>query len=87
MTVGELNRRMDASEFGEWLDREEDDPLPDPWWMAGMICATVANFSGNSRKKLQPWDFFPWLRPEPRVQSAAEGMARLRSIAGRMGGG
>ena len=54
MTVAELGNRMSYSELMEWIAFYNLEPFGDEWRMAGMQCATIANYApfrkGRGRK-------------------------------------
>lgn len=65
-TLGELGKRMTTPEFNLWFQQW----LSRPWGsrrgdlQAGIVAATVANFSGKHLKKdktLAPVDFMPYI--------------------------
>jgi hypothetical protein len=78
MTVRELEHRMDAREFMEWVALQRVDALPDPWLQTGVIAATVANSNRVKGPPRKPTEFIP-RRPKPR-QSVAEMMRAMASI-------
>lgn len=63
---------MSASEFEEWLIREETHPLPDFWLAVGMIIAEIRNGLRAKGKPVGAMDIFPFLRPPKREQTAEE---------------
>lgn len=75
MTVRELGERMDSAELSEWMAYQRIEPLPDPFWIGGVIASTMANI--HTEKKFKPEDFMPKRTAPP--QSAAEGIARARA--------
>jgi hypothetical protein len=81
MTVDELGRRMSADELMEWLAFDRIEPYPDPYWVGGEISLTVARCLSTRGSGLKREDFMPRRRAAPgRVQSPAEGMARMDAV-------
>ncbi len=78
--VSELERMPDR-EFREWIAYFGLEPMPDPAWDAGQICATIAN---SQRAKGQPpfraQDFMRL--PDRGAQSESEMRANLERITG-----
>jgi hypothetical protein len=81
MTVRELLDRMDSAELSEWMAYNLIEPLPDPWYQNGQLCALMANL-WSSKGRLKPDDFIPRARGDRRRQSPAEQLAIFRAIAG-----
>ena len=42
-TVGELLGRIDSRELSEWIAFERVEPYPDPFYLTGLVCATLVN--------------------------------------------
>lgn len=66
MTVAELQGRMSAREFAEWIAYHSwHDPIgSEPaYWRTGVIASVFANaFRKKGRRRLMPADFMPKLR-------------------------
>ncbi len=83
MTVRELLARMDSRELSEWLAYDRIEPLHDPYWVGGMICATMANLWAS--KRYGPADFMPAARAgAAEMQSPEEGIARMNALVAAM---
>ena len=81
MTVGEIERRMSAAEFREWIAFDNVDPLPDPYWSSAMLAMVIARVFGGS-KTAEIADFLPARkRAKPQRQSNAM-MKSLMSVFG-----
>lgn len=77
---------MDSRELSEWMAFDRVEPLPDSYWQAGLICATVGNAMG-SRRALSPADFLPAPRhAPPPVQAPEVGLARFKAFVGAASG-
>lgn len=76
-TVEELQRAMSSAEFMDWCAFYEIEP----WgydaanWRMGVVAATVANYSGNTKKPLKVSDFLP---RAPRKLTAEESKRLLK---------
>jgi hypothetical protein len=60
-TVDELRARMSSAEFVDWCAFYSLEPwgYEAATWRMGVLGATVANYSGLSKKSVKPSDFFP----------------------------
>jgi hypothetical protein len=82
MSVAEAQTRISAREFAEWMAYYHRSP----WggeradYAAALICSTVANVSGRTKKQLKPEDFKPNYGP-PKRQSIAEMKAILMRVS------
>jgi hypothetical protein len=86
--VRQLLAEIDSAELSEWLAFDRIEPLPDSYWQAGMVAATVANVMGSGKgRRRRPEDFMPRRKGARREQPAAEGMAILDALMARAGGG
>ena len=62
-TVNELLDDLGEGELNLWYQIHKRQPLGNPWYQTGLICATVANFNAwGVKKTLKPDDFLPRLR-------------------------
>ncbi len=84
MSVARAQREIDSAEFSEWLAYDQIDPIGQQRedLRAGIIAATVANSSGNSKHQFKPEEFMPRFGEPPKRQTAEEQMAILGMIAG-----
>lgn len=80
-TVRQLLAEIDSRELSEWLAFDRIEPLPDPYWMTGMVCSTLANLW--AKRRYQPEDFMPRAGPRRREQSPDEGRAILDAMMAR----
>ena len=87
-TVKQLLAEVDSAELSEWIAFDQVEPLPDPYWQAGVIAATVANSAGGRRGggSFGPADFMPASRTRAE-QTPAEGRAILDALAARRNAG
>lgn len=71
-TVAKLEREMSSAELTEWVAFDREYTLPDAYFVAGQICATLAGRS--------PADYVPFFKPpkSTRPQTAAEQQAIVR---------
>lgn len=84
MTHAELMARMSAIELDEWRILQSIDPLPDPWWIAAKICATVINVNrASGAKPIRPEDVLPFLKGPSAPQSEE---AKAQAIREWLGG-
>lgn len=63
MTVRELGERLDAHEFGEWMEFAQFEPFGGPIedLRSGQIVATLANIHRQKgAEPVKPLDYFPW---------------------------
>ncbi len=82
MSVERLQREFSSRELAEWMAYDRIEPLHDPYWIGGMICATMANLWGS--KRYDAADFMPAQRAgEPAVQSSEQGIARMNAMIAR----
>lgn len=86
-TLAELGETMSAEEFGLWAALYTSDPFDElrADYQTGLVCATVANWSGRILREgaqpMSPLDFMPFReRPaaEPEVES--DPIAHFRSL-------
>lgn len=81
-TVEEWQARMTFDEFRDWCAFYSMEP----WgyeianWRTGVAAATVANFSGRAKKRLNPSDFMP--QPPGRSRPMSDKQVRARLAAG-----
>lgn len=66
MTVRELGRRMDATEFAYWMELEAIDPLPDPYWVGGLVCHVLESLWSKKARGIM--EFLPWHEKPAPVQ-------------------
>lgn len=81
MTVGELERRMSAREFAEWLAYWRVEPPWDPWRAFGVAMATIVGLWSKSKPK--PEDFMPRARPKPKRQTVRQMQAAMDFVRAR----
>ncbi len=81
MPVGELQQRIDAREFTEWIAYWNVEPWGEERadLRAGIIAATVANCAPfrKSQRPFAPSEFMPFAKAEAQRQSAKEIEMRL----------
>jgi len=80
---------MSSHELTEWKVYEVVEPFGEARadLRAGIIAATVANFSGNrakGSKALSPLDFMPLLKPVTERDRRRETRDRLRELSAQM---
>ena len=79
MTPGELGRRMTSAEFSEAMAYEENYGIADGNFVAGLICAVIAQVFGGNRRA-SPADFIPIFKV-PKHQTDASIASRLLGAA------
>lgn len=70
MTVREMERRMGAREYADWLAYYAAEPFGEDRadLRAGIIASTIANVNrGKGDKPYKPRDFMPFAPPEPEI--------------------
>lgn len=72
--VSELKQRISSRDLDAYLTFFQQEPLPDPWLLAGTGAA--ATYNAHGAKNVKASDFKPQVR---RQQTAAEIMAILRA--------
>lgn len=78
MSVAEAQERISSAEFTEWIAFYRREPFAAERIekMIAILCATTANFSGNTKRKLRDEDFLPKYGPA-RKESADEIKSKL----------
>lgn len=62
-TVRDLLDSLGPGELEHWYELHKSQPLGNPWYQTGLLCATVANFNAwGVKKPLRPEDFMPTIR-------------------------
>jgi hypothetical protein len=85
-TVAELQGAMSSAEFVDWCAFYSIEP----WgydvdnWRMGVMGSTVANYSGNLKKRLKPSDFIPHPDRQPRMEPE-ELKARVKALVEKHG--
>ena len=79
-----LLKQVNSADISEAMAYERIDPIPDPWFIMGRICSTMANLWGDtSKKKWTPADFMP-VKPQSHKQSPQESFTNFAAaISGR----
>lgn len=77
-TVRELLDGLDSAELSEWLAYMQLEPLPDPWYQTGLMCAVMTRIWTKGRP--HPQDFMPRVRSRRR-QSVQEQLATFQRLA------
>jgi hypothetical protein len=80
MTVGELERRMSAVEFAEWLAYTRYfEALPDSWRETGLLASAVlAPYSAKGRTPKAD-DFVPIEKPPQHQDQMIDQLRQLKS--------
>jgi hypothetical protein len=81
VNVRDMLEGMDSNELSEWLAYDNIYGLPDAYFVAGQVCATLV--SVMTGKESNPADFVPFFRPQRRKQGVKDHMSIMRSIAKR----
>ena len=81
MTVGELERRMSAVEFAEWLAYTRYfEALPDSWRETGLLASAVLAPYSARGKAPRAEDFVPIEKPPQHQQQMVDQVKQLQQI-------
>jgi hypothetical protein len=78
-TVRQLLAEIDSAELSEWLAFDAEYTIPDAHFSAATISLAVTRSMTGSR--VEAGDFAPIYKAPPRIQTAAEAIAALRSFS------
>lgn len=84
MTVGELERRLTAREFAEWIEFYRVHPFVTERvdLMGGIVASTIANVNrGKGSRPLKPSDFMPTYDDRPQQMTDDEMMVMFEAFA------
>lgn len=81
MTVSELERRMSAAEFAEWLAYTRYfEALPDSWRETGLLASAVLAPYSPKGKAPKADDFVPIERPPQHAQQIVDQIQQLQQF-------
>ena len=84
MTVAELNTRMSAREFSQWMDYSRDEPFGPTRdnLHAGMVAAMIYNANrGKNKRPLSAADFLLMSERERMEQRTRKTMGAIKAVA------
>ena len=79
---------LTPEQMNEWWEYYKLDPFGDDWERTAVMCATIANVSGNLKKALSVDDFMPQFETKKTMktqQGKLTGNAALEQLQGRFG--
>lgn len=83
MTVGEIERRMTAAEFSEWIAYTRYfEAIPDSWAETGLLASAIlAPYSAKGKAPLAS-DFIPIEKPPQHPDQILDQLKQLQQLLG-----
>ena len=81
MTVGELERRMSATELAEWMAYTRYfEAIPDSWAETGLLASAILAPYSPKGKTPRASDFIPTEKPPQHQQQMVDQIKQLQQI-------